>query len=188
MNDRIERLPRWAEIGREQWTHRGARRPSFADPVGAGQESVWDYPRPACAVADPRRVVVQVGGVEIAATTDAIRVLETSHPPSFYLPRSSVAPDALRPTTHTTRCEWKGVATYFDVVGGDIVAACAAWSYEAPFDEMAVLAGYVSFYPSRVDCFVDGHRVVPQHGGFYGGWITPEIVGPFKGAPGTSGW
>jgi uncharacterized protein (DUF427 family) len=151
----------------------------------AGQASVWDYPRPPALVASDRRVVVRAGDVLIADTRAAYRVLETSHPPTWYLPRADVEPDMLQPSrARSTWCEWKGAATYWDVL--DLPAV--AWSYEQPTVGFEPITGYVTFYPSRLECEIDGERVEPQPGGFYGGWITPDVVGPFKGGPGTLGW
>jgi uncharacterized protein (DUF427 family) len=134
-------------------------------------------------------VTVVLGGVEVCRTTRAWRVLETSHPPGWYLPRADWLPDALEPADGASFCEFKGVASYLDVVGGGVRAARAAWTYEEPTAAFAALAGAVAVYPAAVDaCFVDGERVRPQEGGFYGGWITDDVVGPFKGAPGTLGW
>jgi uncharacterized protein (DUF427 family) len=144
-------------------------------------ESVWDYPRPPRVQPDTREVTVTHLGVEIARTLAAIRVLETSHPPAFYLPPADVRSHLLMPTTHTTFCEYKGVAHYVDLVLGDVRVRDAAWYYPDPNDGYAEIAGYYAFYPGRVDaCAVDGERVTPQGGAFYGGWITREIVGPFK--------
>jgi uncharacterized protein (DUF427 family) len=180
-------LPRWAELGRQAWTHVGRSRPAFAKAPGEGQESVWDYPRPPRLVGDERRVRVMAGDVLIAETTQAARVLETSQPPTFYLPPGDVNMDRLRRVGAGSRCEWKGEATYYDVIAGTVFER-AAWSYDHPFGEFEPVAGYVSFYPALLACFVDDERVQPQPGGFYGGWITGELVGPFKGGPGSTGW
>jgi uncharacterized protein (DUF427 family) len=154
-----------------------------------GQESVWDYPRPPALVPDPRRVIVTFAGETIADSERSMRVLETSHPPTFYLPLDDVRRDLLRAADGASVCEWKGAATYVDVVVGTRVAEQAGWTYPRPNAAYAVLSAHVAFYAGRVDgCAVDGVEVEPLPGGFYGGWITPEIVGPFKGAPGTSGW
>ncbi|MEM9691175.1 MAG: DUF427 domain-containing protein [Myxococcota bacterium] len=182
------KLPRWAELGRSGWKNTGAERPAFAAEPGPEQESVWDYPRPPRLVGDDRRVTVAIGDIIIAETTAAARVLETSHPPTFYLPPADVRFELLHKVGTGSRCEWKGEATYYDVVVDGRQSPRVAWSYDRPFGEFEALAGYVSFYPSRLDCRVDGARVEPQPGGFYGGWITPELVGPFKGEPGTGGW
>jgi len=125
----------------------------------------------------------------VADTSDAWRVLETSQPPAYYLPRADMADGVLRPSRHTSWCEWKGEATYWDVVVGDVVLEAAAWSYEAPTARFSPIAGHVAFYAQRLDeCLVDDERVVPNEGSFYGGWVTSRIVGPFKGAPGTMHW
>jgi uncharacterized protein (DUF427 family) len=150
---------------------------------------VWDYPRPPAIDHDPRLVEVHFAGVSIAATHGALRVLETSHPPGYYVPFADVMPGALVGAAGGSFCEWKGVASYWDVTVNGQTAPQAAWSYPDPSEGYGELAGFVSFYPGRVDgCFVAGERVRPQAGGFYGGWILDEIVGPFKGEPGTRGW
>jgi uncharacterized protein (DUF427 family) len=150
---------------------------------------VWDYPRPPRIEADARRVRVVHGGIRVADTRRALRVLETSHPPAFYLPREDVAEELLAPAEGATVCEWKGRAAYLDVVAGGRVARRAAWWYPSPRGPFAAIAGRVAFYPGRVDgCFVGDERVRAQEGDFYGGWITDEIDGPFKGGAGTGGW
>jgi uncharacterized protein (DUF427 family) len=163
-------------------------RPQRIDP-GPGQESVWDYPRPPRLVRSDELVVVRHAGVELAATTRSWRVLETSQPPGYYLPRDDVAMEYLQPNPRSTWCEWKGRASYWDIVIGDLVEATAAWSYEEPTSPFAEITGYLAFYPQRVDeCLVDGERVRVNEGDFYGGWVTSRVVGPFKGAPGTLHW
>lgn len=160
-----------------------------AETPGPGQESVWDYPRPPALVQRHERVRVELGDRVVAETTEAWCVLETSHPPTYYLPVNAFAPDVLRPATGSSFCEWKGTAAYLDLVGGDRTAAGAAWYYPSPSAEFSVLRDHVSLYPAATDgCFVDDERVQPQPGGFYGGWITGRVVGPFKGAPGTLAW
>lgn len=154
-----------------------------------GQESVWDYPRPPRV--DPTSKLVQVvfNGVVIAETHGALRVLETSHPPAYYLPPADIRMEHLVPTAHASFCEFKGTAVYWTVVVGERRAENAAWGYRAPLPGYEAIAGFVSFYPGRMDrCTVDGEVVTPQDGSFYGGWITSDIVGPFKGGPGTRGW
>ena len=159
------------------------------DPLRPGQESVWDYPRPAIAQPTDAHIVVELGGVIIADTRRAVRTLETSHPPSYYIPRDDIAPAALVPVEGASFCEWKGSARYFDVVGGNERRERAAWSYPAPASGFAMLRDHVAFYAAAMDaCLVDGERVVPQPGGFYGGWITSAIAGPFKGVPGSRWW
>jgi uncharacterized protein (DUF427 family) len=149
------------------------------------QESVWDYPRPPRLERSGKHVVVRLGGVVVADTTAGWRVLETSHPPVWYVPRADVAAGILRPTGRTSYCEFKGTADYWSVAG----RADAAWSYPRPAPGYAAMADAVAFYPALMDeCTVDGEVVRPQAGGFYGGWITDDVVGPFKGEPGTMGW
>jgi uncharacterized protein (DUF427 family) len=156
---------------------------------GPGQESVWDYPRPPRLEDTGKRVRVVFGGQIIVDTQRAKRVLETSHPPVYYVPLEDVAAGVLRPTARRTVCEWKGAAAYYDVTAGDRTARDAAWGYPRPTPAFAPIAGHVAFYPGRMDaCLVDEEPVRPQPGGFYGGWVTPDVVGPFKGEPGTGGW
>ncbi len=157
---------------------------------GPGQESVWDYPRPPRVEPTGELVRVELGGVVVAETRRALRVLETSHPPTYYLPRDDIAPGALLDAgPGTTWCEFKGTATYLDVVGGGRTAPRAAWTYRSPSPGFEALLGHVALYPGRLDrVTVDGELVRPQEGGFYGGWITDRVVGPFKGAPGSAGW
>ena len=159
------------------------------EPIAPGQESVWDYPRPPALFASDELVVVVLGGVEICETSTSWRVLETSHPPTYYLPRSAFADNALVPAHGRSFCEWKGEASYLDLVGGSAVAPRAAWYYPQPNPRFASLRNHVALYPGQVDyCLVDGERVVAQPGGFYGGWITSTVAGPFKGVPGSNGW
>ena len=159
------------------------------DPVGPGQESAWEYPRPPRLEATSAHLVVLLDGVTIADTTRAYRVLETSHPPNYYFPPDDVAPDALVRSAGGSFCEWKGRAHYFTVHGGDRVEEGAAWAYATPSAAFEPLRDHVAFYAHRMDaCFVDGERAVPQPGGFYGGWITSRVAGPFKGGPGSRGW
>ena len=154
-------------------------------------ESVWDYPRPPRLEPTPRRIRILHAGQLLADTTQALRILETSHPPVYYLPPSAIAKGLLqRSTSRQSFCEFKGLATYWNLVlPGAAPIADVAWSYERPTPQYAALASHLAFYPSKVDeCWVDDERVVPQQGDFYGGWITSNLRGPFKGAPGTRGW
>ena len=154
-----------------------------------GQESVWDYPRPPRLEPTTKQIEVVFHGRVIASTRRAMRVLETSHPPVYYLPPDDIRLEYLQPSAHGSVCEWKGAAQYFTVVVGDRHQPNAAWSYPDPTPAFAPIRDYVAFYPSLMDaCSVDGERVTPQPGGFYGGWITADIVGPFKGEAGTWGW
>lgn len=164
-------------------------RPRGAAEPGPNQESVWDYPRPPRVELERREVRLVLGEQLIASTRDALRVLETSHPPAIYLPVDAFRPGALVDAEGSSFCEFKGVARYHDLVAGDRVASQAGWSYPKPTARFAELAGFVSVYPGRVDeAWLGDERVRAQEGGFYGGWITSEVVGPFKGAPGTRGW
>lgn len=169
------------------WKHRGQARPDFAIAPAPGQESVWDYPRPPRIVADARRVEVRAGGELIAGTTSALRVLETASPPTFYFPAHDVDRGRLVRIGGASRCEWKGRAGYWALTE-DPARRAIGWSYEQPTPEFAAIAGALSFYPALVECTVEGERVLPQPGGFYGGWVTAEIVGPVKGDPGTGQW
>jgi len=158
-------------------------------PPAPGQESVWDYPRPPLLERSDRRIEIWFGGEKIADSRQTWRVLETSHPPVYYIPASDIGQGVLRHADGTSFCEWKGTARYFDVVTDGQSAVKAAWSYPDPTEPFASIAGHVAFYPAQMDvCRIDGVDVQPQPGGFYGGWVTPEIVGPYKGEPGTSGW
>lgn len=159
------------------------------DPVGPGEESVWDYPRPPRLESVPDRLRVVLGGRVIAETGSGFRVLETSHPPTYYLPPADIADGTLVNRRRGGICEWKGQAVLFDVRGGDRLVPGAAWAYPDPTPGFRAIAGYVAFYAGPMDaCFVGADPVTPQPGNFYGGWITPGIVGPFKGGPGTMGW
>ena len=159
------------------------------DPVGPGQESVWDHPRPPSAQLSARRVQVVLGGQVVASTDRAVRVCETSHPPVFYVPAEDVVPGVLERAQGASFCEWKGMATYWDAVVGGVRHQAVAWSYPQPTAGYEHLRDALAFYPSKVDlATVDGEPVRAQAGDFYGGWITAEVVGPFKGEPGTRGW
>ncbi len=156
---------------------------------GPGQESVWDYPRPPRVEDDDRHIQVVFGGVTIADTRRAKRVLETSHPPVYYIPPADISHEYMQGARGSSYCEFKGEASYVSVVVGDRRVQNAGWYYATPSPGFEELKGYVAFYPSLIDaCYVDGERVRAQEGDFYGGWITDQIVGPFKGAPGTWGW
>lgn len=156
---------------------------------GAGRESVWDYPRPPQVEAETRLVKVVFNGEAIAESSRALRVLETSHPPNIYMPIEDVSPGVLVRNPRRTVCEWKGAAHYWDVRAGEVTAPAAAWSYPQPSRGYEMIADHVSFYPGRMDaCYLGEERAEPQPGEFYGGWITDDVVGPFKGGEGTRGW
>ena len=181
-------IPDWLAAARAHWQWRGDKRPPFAVEPKSGQTSVWDFPRPPRLAPDEREVVVLWGSVEVARTRHAIRALETSHPPSFYLPWSDVDRRLLQPAAGSSMCEWKGAAQYWSLIDGDRRLEAVAWSYPHPLAGAEALADCVSFYPAALDCSVGGEPVLAQPGGFYGGWITPELVGPFKGERGSEGW
>ena len=162
-------------------------------PPGPGQESVWDYPRPPRVEETSKHIEVIFNGVVIADTRRAKRILETSHPPSYYIPPEDVRlKEYFKATSdrHSSFCEWKGAASYYTIEVNGKRAENAAWYYTKPTPgPFAAIKDHVAFYPGRMDeCRVDGERVTPQPGQFYGGWITKDLVGPFKGAPGTMGW
>jgi uncharacterized protein (DUF427 family) len=156
---------------------------------GPGQESVWDYPRPPRLEQVGARLRVIFNEATIADTVAGYRVLETSHPPVYYIPPGDIAQPYLKVAPGSSFCEFKGYAQYWSIEVDGRSSANAAWSYPRPSTAFAAIAFHLAFYASRVDaCFVDEERVMPQEGDFYGGWITSRIVGPFKGAPGTRGW
>lgn len=170
------------------WPHDGSRRPAFAIEPGPGQESVWDYPRPPRLDPDAREVVIVAAGIEIARSRRAMRVLETASPPTFYLHPDDVLMQFLQPASGTSYCEWKGAAAYWSVRVPGAAFDRLAWSYPSPNDAFALIRDWIGFYPSPLACTVGAIRVQPQPGRFYAGWVTPEVVGPFKGAPGSTGW
>lgn len=184
----MSELPEWILAARRQWAWQGQARPPFAATPGPGQVSVWDFPRPPRLLKDTREVVVRWGANEVARTHRAVLVLETAHPPSVYIPWDDVARQLLEPAPGTSFCEWKGPARYWSLVQGDRCLPRVAWSYPQPLAGAEALADCVAFYPKALDCSIDGAPVTPQPGGFYGGWITPELVGPFKGGPGSEAW
>ena len=156
---------------------------------GPGQESVWVYPRPPRLEVTSRHIQVIFNGITIADTRRAFRVLETSHPPVYYIPPDDIQTHYLHPSANSSFCEWKGLASYYSLVVGDKQAQEAAWSYPNPNPSFNPIKDHVAFYPNKMDaCYVDGELVKPQPGQFYGGWITRDIVGPFKGEPGSEDW
>lgn len=167
----------------------GRNRPSNYIKPGPGQESVWDYPRPPRLEPSDKLVVVEFAGEVIAQSVTALRILETSHPPNYYIPPKDIRSEFLVPSERRTCCEFKGSASYWTLKVNDRISENAGWYYPAPAPSYRELKDHVCFYPSRVDaCYVDAERVRAQEGDFYGGWITPTVVGPFKGGPNTWGW
>jgi uncharacterized protein (DUF427 family) len=169
------------------WRYTGKDRPDFAQTPQPGQESVWDYPRPPALEACTRRVKVLGPNGTLADTCSSYRVLETASPPTFYLPLADIDMTQLEAIGGASMCEWKGLAHYY-ALAGDATRRAIGWAYAAPISPFEAIAGYLSFYPARVACFVDDERVRPQPGGFYGGWVTDEVVGPVKGEPSTGHW
>ena len=158
-------------------------------PPQLGQESVWDYPRPPRLEAVSKKVTIIYNGVTICETYQAQRVLETSHPPSYYLPPGDIQMQYLQISPQSSFCEWKGRATYYTLTVGDRQLINIAWSYLEPTVNFAAIKDYLAFYVHPMDaCYVGEDLVTPQPGNFYGGWVTPDIVGPFKGVPNSWGW
>ncbi|MDJ0979234.1 MAG: DUF427 domain-containing protein [Erythrobacter sp.] len=159
------------------------------DPVGPGQESVWDYPRPAIAERTERRIQIIHRGVALVDSQRAWRTLETSHPPTYYIPQDDIAMEYLTPNPRRTICEWKGQARYWDIRIDDDLIVAGAWSYPEPTPSFASVRDHLAFYPDPLDqCLADGEPITPQPGQFYGGWISQYEAGPFKGVPGSRFW
>lgn len=168
------------------WKYQGKQRPDFAIAPGPDQESVWDYPRPPALKRTTRKVTVVIPQRTLAKSMNAWRLMETASPPTYYVPTADIDQSALMPVSGHSLCEWKGIAQYYALRSDP--ATVVAWAYpesRAPFEALQTC---LSFYPGRIDCFVDDEKVLPQPGEFYGGWITSDLVGPFKGEPGTGHW
>jgi len=178
-------LPAWAIAARAAWRYTGEERPPFAHTPGPGQRSVWDFPRPPVVECVRDEVRVGAAGFEIARSDRCLRVLETASPPTYYLPPEDVDWQRLAPGRGSSRCEWKGEARYWDLAFESERRDAVAWSYPEPFPDFVRLRRHLSFYPARVECYVGARRASPQPGGFYGGWVTPDLVGPFKGERGV---
>ena len=168
------------------WTNTGQQRPDFAAEPGPGQESVWDYPRPPALVDCESLVEVKAGETVIASTRNAKRVLETASPPTVYIPPNDIDMTQLIRVRGNSYCEWKGAAEYWGLANRD--GSAIGWSYPNPNPAFAAIKDWLCFYPNRIECYLDGERVRGQEGGFYGGWVTDSIVGPWKGQQGTGGW
>ena len=180
--------PSWLQAAREQWSWRGQARPPFASDPRPGQTSVWDFPRPPLLELEPREVCIVWGVETVASSTRAVRILETAHPPTYYIPWDDIACRLLQPALGGSFCEWKGPARYWNLVNGDRKLASHAWSYAQPLAGAEALANCVAFYARDLTCSVGGLLATPQPGGFYGGWVTPDLAGPFKGEPGSENW
>lgn len=182
-------LTQWLKAEREKWKYRGDQRPDFAIVPGPNQESVWDYPRPPKMAQDDRHIVVRHKEAIIADTKQAIRVYETASPPTVYIPLKDIDSSLIVPSqSGGSFCEWKGASQYWSVRVEDELIENCGWSYPDPLRGFEPIGGLLSFYPSQLHCTVNGETVQPQPGGFYGGWITKELTGPFKGEPGSSHW
>jgi uncharacterized protein (DUF427 family) len=149
---------------------------------------VWDYPRPPRIATDEREVVVQMEGFLLARSVRTLRVLETASPPTFYIPLADIQSACLRAAGGSSRCEWKGQSRYWSVMVNGALLEAVAWSYPEPLPGFEAIRDHLSFYPARLQCTLAGTRVHPQPGSFYGGWVTPDVVGPFKGEPGSASW
>lgn len=180
--------PAWIKQHRSSWQYTGANRPPFAKEPQQGQESVWDYPRPPRVEPLTQVVSIQCGEITLCESNKAVRVLETASPPTIYIPKEEIRMDYLEPTDGGSLCEWKGQASYWNVVTPEKRLNKVAWSYEDPFPEFETITGYLAFYPKDLDCRIDNEQVLPQPGGLYGGWVTKNLAGPLKGEPGTGGW
>ena len=170
------------------WKFTGQEKPPFAIEPEDGQESVWDYPRPPAISVETRDIQVYLNFVKIAQTRSAIKVMETASPPTFYINPDDVDTDLLKLNRQSSFCEWKGQAKYYDFFVKSMVVNSVCWFYPNPTNYFEKIKEHLAFYPSKVQCYINGERVKSQKGGFYGGWITNEIVGPFKGDPETLGW
>jgi uncharacterized protein (DUF427 family) len=172
---------------RDAWNNRGSKRPPFAIEPKEGQRSVWDFPRPPVIEEVKKEVLVKHEDKTVVKTHNALAVLETASPPTYYIPREDVQMDLLEEIhSKSSFCEWKGKAAYWALK--DHPSRAIAWSYADPFPEFKELKDYLAFYPQHLECFVDGERTKAQPGEFYAGWITPDLVGPFKGHRGTGHW
>lgn len=173
------------------WKYTGAIRPSFAETPKATQESVWDYPRPPALQSDSRTISIYANKVLIAKSNNCLRIVETAGAPTFYIPPADVDQNLLINIDHRSHCEWKGIATYCalsESAQEPTHATPCGWQYTQPSQAFSTIKNHYGFYPAILECYVDDERVRPQPGGFYGGWVTNEIVGPIKGEPGSENW
>jgi uncharacterized protein (DUF427 family) len=184
----VRSLPGWVRDARARWRYTGRERPAFALAPAPGQESVWDYPRPPRVVPEPRELLVRAQAATVARSRRGVRVLETASPPTFYLPPEDMRLALLEPGAGSSWCEWKGEARYFTLALDGRRFERAAWSYPDPFPGFETLRGWIAFYAGPLQCSVGGVVAEPQTGGLYGGWVTPEIVGPWKGGAGSAAW
>ncbi len=186
-NKKRKTTSNWLQKARESWSNTGNKRPPFAIAPREGQRSVWDFPRPPIIEKVSKPVMVSHKGTGIAHSRDALAVLETASPPTYYIPMRDINMNMFVSIPNkTSMCEWKGNAVYFTLKSFNNLPV--AWSYPNPFPEFSALKDYLAFYPQHLECYIDGKQVEAQSSQFYAGWITPDLVGPFKGAPGTEHW
>jgi uncharacterized protein (DUF427 family) len=185
----MTKIPEELQEEVNKWRNMKRKRPDNIATPGPGQESIWDYPRPPKVELFTKKIRVEFAGVVIADTTESYKVSETSSPPCYYIPQTDIKMDYLFKSAYRTLCEWKGSASYWTIQVGDKITKNAGWSYPEPWDGFEQIKDCIAFFAGRVDgCYIDTEKVVPQAGDFYGGWITSNIVGPFKGDPGTEAW
>lgn len=182
-----QNIPKWLQEARNKWQYVGKERPPFAATPKKGQRSVWDFPRPPAIEKESREIIVRYNSIALATTRNALAILETASPPTFYIPPSAVHRDQLQAITgRSSFCEWKGKAVYWALRSSqDLIVG---WSYPNPLEPYALLRDHIAFYPQKLECSLGGERVQPQPGLFYAGWITSDLSGPFKGEPGTGHW
>ncbi|MHA7057406.1 DUF427 domain-containing protein [Aquimarina sp. M1] len=186
-NKKIKTKLNWLQKSRESWSHVGTKRPPFAIEPKKHQRSVWDFPRPPIVEKVNKTVTVKHNDTEIAHSYSTLAVLETASPPTYYIPKSDVNLNILITISgKTSLCEWKGSAVYWTL--NTMIDRPVAWSYPNPFPEFKALKDHIAFYPQHLECYVDGEQVTAQSSPFYAGWITSDLVGPFKGEPGTGHW
>lgn len=182
-----QKIPDWLQKSRNKWQYNGSKRPPFAIEPKEGQQSVWDFPRPPRIISVEKEITVFSGDVLLASTPNALATQETASPPNYYIPPANIAMEHfIKMPGKSSLCEWKGSATYWALATNPAMAV--GWSYEKPFPEFEAITGFLSFYPDKVDCFVGEEKARPQTSAFYGGWITDDLTGPFKGEPGTGHW
>mgnify|MGYP000031962930 CR=1 FL=1 len=180
-------VPDWILEAREKWNYYGQVRPPFAEKPKPGQRSVWDFPRPPALKISSKRVTVKWQETQLASSTNALELLETASPPTYYIPREDVNSKWLiKIPKKQSLCEWKGRAEYWALI--DTPSEPVAWTYERPFPEYGRLQGYFAFYPQHLACYLNEEKATPQPGLFYAGWITSDLAGPFKGESGSGHW
>lgn len=187
MHQKNQQVPDWLAKARTKWRYFGQERPPFAQEPRQGQRSVWDFPRPPALIPAHKKVEVRIDTKTLALSSNALELQETASPPTYYMPPEDISFERLIALPRrSSLCEWKGKAKYWALAS--FPDRAIAWSYPAPFEPYAELRDHLAFYPQYLDCFVNDERVVPQPGGFYAGWITKDLCGPFKGEPGTGHW